>query len=76
MTAVEERPVASVLAVADQQLWSFARIDDVIATSAGVSAEYLNHAPFTERGEIDGAVRDRGAGSGTRLERLNAELTA
>ncbi len=60
----------------EQQRWWLDRIADVIATSAGVTADELDNAPFTERGGIDGVVRDLGAEAATYLEQLNAELTA
>jgi len=60
----------------EQQRWWLDRIADVIATSAGVAADDLDNAPFTERGGVDGALRDLGAGAATYLEQLNAELTA
>jgi len=59
----------------EQQRWWLDRIADVIATSAGVTAEDLDNAPFTERGGVDGAVRDLGSAAGTYVEQLNAELT-
>jgi len=59
----------------EQQRWWLDRIADVIATSAGVTAEDLDNAPFTERGGIDGAVRDLGVGAGAYVEQLNVELT-
>jgi len=60
----------------EQQRWWLDRIADVIATSAGVTADDLDNAPFTERGGIDGAVRDLGTDVGTYVEQLNTELTA
>jgi len=60
----------------EQQRWWLDRIADVVATSAGVTADDLDNAPFTERGGVDGAVRDLGAEAATYLEQLNAELTA
>ncbi len=60
----------------EQQRWWLDRIADVIATSAGVTADDLDNAPFTERGGVDGALRDLGAGAATYLVELNAELTA
>lgn len=52
------------------------RIADVIATSAGITDDDLDNSPFTERGGIDGAIRDLGADASTYLQQLNAELTA
>jgi len=60
----------------EQQRWWLDRIADVIATSAGVTADDLDNAPFTERGGVDGAVRDLGVEAATYLEQLNTELTA
>jgi len=60
----------------EQQRWWLDRIADVIATSAGVTADDLDNAPFTERGGVDGAVRDLGAEAANYLEQLNTELTA
>ncbi len=60
----------------EQQRWWLDRIADVIATSAGVTADDLDNAPFTERGGLDGAVRDLGVEAAVYLEQLNAELTA
>ncbi len=56
--------------------WWLDRIADIIATSAGVTADDLDNAPFTERGGVDGAVRDLGSEAARYLEQLNAELTA
>jgi type I restriction enzyme R subunit len=58
------------------QRWWLDRIADVIATSAGITDDDLDNAPFTERGGIDGAIRDLGVEAGTYLAQLNAELTA
>jgi len=60
----------------ERQRWWLDRIADVIATSAGVTADDLDNAPFTERGGVDGAVRDLGSEAANYLEQLNAELTA
>ncbi|NHN56818.1 hypothetical protein G9U51_13645 [Calidifontibacter sp. DB0510] len=49
---------------------------EVIANSAGITAEDLDEAPFTERGGVDGALRDLGDQAADLLENLNAELTA
>ncbi len=37
---------------------------DVIAASAGITADDLDNAPFTERGGVDGALRDLGDQAG------------
>jgi type I restriction enzyme R subunit len=59
-----------------RQLWWLERIAEVIASSAGITADDLDNAPFTEHGGIDGAVRDLGDGAARYLEELNRELTA
>lgn len=59
-----------------RQRWWLDRIADVIAESAGVSAEDLDTAPFTERGGVDGALRDLGPQVVELLESMNDELTA
>jgi type I restriction enzyme R subunit len=63
-------------AFTDQQRWWLDRIADVIAQSAGITAQDLDNAPFTERGGVDGALRDLGDEAGRLVESLNAELTA
>ncbi|MFZ5869190.1 MAG: type I restriction-modification enzyme R subunit C-terminal domain-containing protein [Actinomycetota bacterium] len=60
----------------DGQRWWLDNIAEVIAASAGVTADDLDNAPFTERGGVDGAVRDLGAEAARYLEQLNQELTA
>lgn len=60
----------------DTQRWWLDRMVDVISSSAGISADDLDDAPFTERGGIDGALRDLGDGAGELLEELNEELMA
>ena len=50
---------------------------DVIAAGAGITDDSnLDNAPFTDRGGIDGAIRDFGALAGASLEQLSAELTS
>jgi type I restriction enzyme R subunit len=50
---------------------------EVIASSAGISPEDLDKEPFTERGGVDGALRDLGeTRAGALIEDLNTELTA
>ena len=49
----------------ERQRWWLDRIADVIAQSAGITADDLDNAPFTERGGIDGASRDLGAFRGS-----------
>jgi type I restriction enzyme, R subunit len=56
--------------------WWLDRMVDVIAASAGISADDLDQAPFTERGGIDGALRDLGDRAATVIDQLNTELTA
>ncbi len=60
----------------DQQRWWLDRIADVIASSAGITADDLDNAPFTERGGVDGALRDLGDQAADYLHQLNTELTA
>lgn len=60
----------------DTQRWWLDRMVDVISSSAGITADDLDEAPFDERGGIDGALRDFGDQAGDLLERLNKELTA
>lgn len=59
-----------------RQRWWLDRIAQVIAESAGVSADDLDTAPFTERGGVDGALRDLGPGVADMLAAMNTELTA
>ncbi len=63
-------------AFTDRQRWWLDRIADVIASSAGITADDLDNAPFTERGGVDGALRDLGDQTATYLDQLNTELTA
>ncbi|GAB3491825.1 type I restriction endonuclease subunit R [Flexivirga lutea] len=60
----------------DTQRWWLDRMVEVIANSAGITAEDLDEAPFIERGGVDGALRDLGDQAADLLENLNAELTA
>ncbi|MGH3928111.1 MAG: type I restriction-modification enzyme R subunit C-terminal domain-containing protein, partial [Pseudonocardiaceae bacterium] len=60
----------------DRQRWWLDRIADVIATSAGITPDDLDNSPFTERGGIDGALRDLGDQTADYLDQLNTELTA
>ena len=60
----------------NQERWWLDRMVEVIAVSAGISAEDLDAAPFTERGGVDGAVRDLGPHAEQLIEQLNTELTA
>ncbi|HMT51450.1 MAG TPA: type I restriction-modification enzyme R subunit C-terminal domain-containing protein, partial [Dietzia sp.] len=56
--------------------WWLDRMVDVIASSAGISADDLDRAPFTEKGGVDGALRDLGDRAGDLLNDLSTELTA
>ena len=56
--------------------WWLDRMVEVMAASAGISADDLDNAPFTERGGIDGAIRDLGPRAADLINRLNMELTA
>jgi type I restriction enzyme, R subunit len=49
---------------------------EVIAVSAGISPDDLDNAPFTERGGVDGAIRDLGPQTATLIDQLNTNLTA
>ena len=60
----------------ERQRWWLDRIAEVIATSAGASADDLDKAPFAERGGVDGALRDLGHEAAGYLDQLNHELTA
>ncbi len=60
----------------DRQRWWLDRIADIIASSAGITADDLDNAPFTERGGVDGALRDLGDDAAAYLDQLNTELTA
>ena len=72
---LRQQEQAGVMFTAEQRWW-LDRMADVIAASAGLSANDLAVAPFTERGGIDGAVRDLGAEAASLVESLNRELTA
>ena len=41
-----------------------------------MTADDLDNAPFTERGGVDGALRDLGTQAAQYLEQLNQELPA
>ena len=60
----------------EAETWWLDRMVEVIASSAGITAEDLDAAPFTERGGVDGAVRDLGTRASALIEQLNEELTA
>jgi type I restriction enzyme R subunit len=63
-------------AFSDVERWWLDRMMHVIAASAGITADDLDNAPFTERGGVDGAVRDLGQRAGDLIDQLNTELTA
>ena len=56
--------------------WWLDRMVDVISSSAGITADDLDRSPFTEKGGVDGALRDLGERTETLLQELNSELTA
>ena len=60
----------------DTERWWLDRMVSVIANSAGIRAEDLDDAPFTERGGTDGALLDLGDRAADLIDELNAELTA
>ncbi|MBT2532910.1 DEAD/DEAH box helicase family protein [Arthrobacter sp. ISL-48] len=60
----------------ERERWWLDRMVEVIAGSAGISADDLDEAPFTERGGIDGALRDLGEKAGSLITQLNEVLTA
>jgi type I restriction enzyme R subunit len=56
--------------------WWLDKMMEVIAVSAGISPDDLDNAPFTERGGVDGAIRDLGPNTATLIDQLNTNLTA
>ena len=58
------------------ELWWLDKMVEVIAVSAGISPDDLDNAPFTERGGVDGAIRDLGLNTATLIDQLNSNLTA
>jgi len=60
----------------ERQRWWLDRIAEVIATSAGITTEDLDNAPFAEHGGLDAAAKILGPGAQTILDQLNVELTA
>ena len=56
--------------------WWLDRMVEVVASSAGITPEDLDQAPFTDRGGTDGALRDLGDNAASLLDTLNTELTA
>jgi len=63
-------------AFTERQRWWLDRMADVVATSAGITADDLDDAPFTDRGGVDGALRDLGDRTGVLVVQLNDKLTA
>jgi type I restriction enzyme, R subunit len=61
---------------ADSERWWLDRMVSVIAASAGITTDDLDEAPFSERGGVDGALRDLGDRADELLDQLNEELTA
>jgi type I restriction enzyme, R subunit len=61
---------------ADSERWWLDRMVSVIAASAGITTDDLDEAPFSERGGVDGALRDLGDRAAELLDQLNEELTA
>ena len=56
--------------------WWLDRMMEVIAASAGISADDLDESPFLERGGVDGILRDFGDRAVHFIDELNTELTA
>jgi len=60
-----------------RERWWLDRMVDVIVTSAGITPQDLDQAPFTDKGGVDGALRDLGHDRASALlADLNGELTA
>ena len=60
----------------DAQRWWLDHIVEVVSASAGIDARDLDGTPFSERGGVDGALRELGPDAGAILDELNRELTA
>ena len=60
----------------ERERWWLDRMVDVIAASAGISADDLDMSPFDERGGVDGILRDLGDRAESLIAELNDELTA
>lgn len=60
----------------NKERWWLDRMVEVIASSAGITASDLDEAPFTDRGGVDGALRDLGDRAPDYIEELNEVLTA
>jgi type I restriction enzyme, R subunit len=56
--------------------WWLDKMVEVIAVSAGINPDDLDNAPFTDRGGVDGAIRDLGPKAATLIDQLNTNLTA
>jgi type I restriction enzyme R subunit len=52
-----------------RERWWLDRMVDVIVTSAGITPQDLDQAPFTDKGGVDGALRDLGSRAGSRSSR-------
>lgn len=60
----------------ETQRWWLDRMMNIVCSSAGITADDLDNAPFDERGGVDGALRDLGDRAGDLIEELNQELAA
>ncbi|MCB1273621.1 MAG: DEAD/DEAH box helicase, partial [Leucobacter sp.] len=60
----------------ETQRWWLDRMMSIVCSSAGITADDLDNAPFDERGGVDGALRDLGDRAGDLIEELNLELSA
>lgn len=60
----------------ETERWWLDRMRDFVVTSAGITVDALDAEPFTQRGGVDGALRDLGANASHLLESLDKELTA
>lgn len=60
----------------ETERWWLDRMRDFVVTSAGITVDALDAEPFTQRGGVDGALRDLGDNAGNLLESLDKELTA
>ena len=60
----------------ETERWWLDRMRDFVVTSAGITVDALDAEPFTQRGGVDGALRDLGDNAGILLESLDKELTA
>lgn len=60
----------------ETERWWLDRMVEVVGSSAGITADDLDESPFTERGGVDGMLRDLGDRAERYVEELNVELTA